>query len=83
MKLKRKKKKNKFSSYPNDLDLHGIKHPDVDVIVEEHILLHKPPFYIITGHSVIMKKLTKAVLNRHKYKHQEGINLGCIFVTSE
>jgi hypothetical protein len=82
--LSRKKKKFKQSKYPNDLDLHGVKHQNVDVIVEEHILLHSPPFSIITGHSVVMKKLTKTVLDRHQYKYQEGIlNTGCILVTSE
>lgn len=68
-----------------DLDLHGVKHQDVDVIVEDYILLHKPPFKIITGHSTKMKKLTMTVLDRHEYKYQDGVlsNLGCILVTSE
>lgn len=68
-----------------DLDLHGVKHRDVDIIVEDYVLIHKPPFKIITGHSNIMKSLTKAVLDRHEYKYQDGVlnNLGCILVISE
>jgi anthranilate phosphoribosyltransferase len=68
-----------------DLDLHGVKHKDVDITVEDYILMHKPPFKIITGHSNTMKTLTKAVLERHEYKYQDSVlnNLGCILVTSE
>jgi hypothetical protein len=68
-----------------DLDLHGIKHRDVEIIVEDYILMHKPPFKIITGHSNIMKDLTKTILDKHEYKYQDGVlnNLGCILVTSE
>ena len=80
--MRRRKRK---ISINTDLDLHGIKHQDVDVIVEDYVLLNKPPFKIITGHSKAMKDLTIAVLNRHKYKFQDGVlsNMGCILVTSE
>lgn len=80
--MRRRKKKIPIT---NDLDLHGIKHRDVDLIVEDHVLLNKPPFKIITGHSKTMKKLTTDVLERHQYKYQDGVlnNLGCILVISE
>lgn len=68
-----------------DLDLHGVKHQDVDIIVEDYVLLNRPPFKIITGHSKTMKELTIAVLERHQYKYQDGVlnNMGCILVISE
>lgn len=80
--MRRRKKKIILTQ---DLDLHGIKHRDVEIIVEEHILLHKPPFKIITGHSNKMKDLTISVLEKHEYKFQDGLlhNMGCILVTSE
>jgi hypothetical protein len=82
MRRRKRKRKNQIDT---DLDLHGIKHQDVDVTVEDYILFNTPPFKIITGHSLTMKKLTIAVLNRHQYKFQDGVlsNMGCILVTSE
>lgn len=79
----RKRKRNIESE--TNLDLHGVKHQDVDILVEEYVLLHTPPFKIITGHSGIMKQLVIEVLDRHKYKYQDGSlhNLGCILVLSE
>jgi len=45
------------------LDLHGIKHIDADNIIEDYILITKPPFSIITGNSIdlffIIKKTTR------------------------
>ena len=77
--MRRKRKKN--INGKNDLDLHGIRHMDVDVIVEEHVLLHTTPFQIITGHSETMKQIVRQVLDRHAFKYQEGIlNAGCILV---
>tara|TARA_Y100000593_G_C4176928_1_gene269978 strand:+ start:98 stop:298 length:201 start_codon:yes stop_codon:yes gene_type:complete len=47
------------------LDLHGIRHDDVDRIVENFVLLNNPPLEIITGHSDKMPELVIEVLNRH------------------
>jgi len=47
------------------LDLHGIKHEDVDRIVENFVLLNNPPIEIITGNSQRMQELVLDVLNRH------------------
>ena len=38
------------------LDLHGVKHVDVDILVEDFVLSTKPTCYIITGNSNKMKK---------------------------
>ena len=38
------------------LDLHGVKHTDVDRIVENFVLLNNPPLDIVTGNSDKMPK---------------------------
>ena len=47
------------------LDLHGVKHEDVDRLVENFVLLNKPPLKIITGNSDKMPELVRNVLDRH------------------
>ena len=47
------------------LDLHGIRHSEVDRLVENFVLLNNPPLEIITGHSDRMPQLVIDVLNRH------------------
>ena len=47
------------------LDLHGVKHEDVDRIVENYVLLNNPPIDIITGNSQRMQELVLDVLNRN------------------
>lgn len=47
------------------LDLHGVKHGDVDRLVENFILLNNPPLEIITGNSDKMPELVRGVLDRH------------------
>jgi len=46
------------------LDLHGIRHSEVDRLVENFIFMNEPPIHIITGNSDKMIELTKNVLNR-------------------
>lgn len=50
----------------NDLDLHGVKHQDVDLLVENFIFEHqnKLPFSIICGNSQKMIELVISVLDR-------------------
>ena len=47
------------------LDLHGVKHEDVDRLVENFVLLNEPPMKIITGNSERMTELVLNVLSRH------------------
>jgi len=47
------------------LDLHGIRHNEVDRLVENFVLLNEPPLDIITGNSDRMIQLVLDVLNRH------------------
>jgi hypothetical protein len=48
------------------LDLHGIRHQDVDAIVENYVLTNQNsfPLTVICGNSVKMVKLVEVVLNR-------------------
>ena len=54
----------------NQLDLHGIRHSDVDRVVENFILLNESPMRIITGNSDRMKELVVRVLNRHDIEYE-------------
>ena len=63
------------------LDLHGVRHLDVDIIVEDFILKHNTPIYIITGNSKIMKDKVILILDRHNFKWIiKSSNLGEIIV---
>ena len=63
------------------LDLHGIRHEDVDRLVENFILLSDVPSKIVTGNSDRMKELVKNVIERHGFdwKYDEP-NYGCLIV---
>ena len=58
------------------LDLHGVRHSEVDRLVENFVLLNKPPLSIIKGQSYMMKKLVIEVLERHDIKYQQWNNPG-------
>ena len=65
----------------SSLDLHGIKHIDVDLIVEDFVLSNESPMYIITGNSEIMKNKVISILNTHDFKWViKAHNLGEIIV---
>ena len=51
-----------------ELDLHGVKHADVDRLVENFVLLNEVPMKIITGNSEKMMLMTLDVLNRHEFE---------------
>ncbi len=65
-----------------NLDLHGIKHEFADNMIEDFILLTKPPFTIITGNSLIMRNKALDLLNKYDFKWMiPSYNLGQIVVT--
>jgi hypothetical protein len=53
-----------MSDFPT-LDLHGIKHKDVEDIVEEFVCMNDGMIRIITGHSPAMKSLVNNILTRY------------------
>ena len=48
------------------LDLHGVRHQDVDALVENFVLTNQQsfPLTVICGNSVKMTQLVETVLNR-------------------
>lgn len=47
----------------NILDLHGVRHHEVGVMVENFVLLNNPPLTIITGNSDRMMDIVIVKLN--------------------
>ncbi len=63
------------------LDLHGIRHEEVDRIVENFVLQNNPPLTIISGKSDVMRNLVKKVLNRNNFIYDTPVlNYGMIKV---
>ena len=56
------------------LDLHGIKHNYVEILVENFILRneYKLPIDIVTGHSEDMKKIVREVLEYYGFEYEDG-----------
>ena len=70
----------------NTLDLHGIKHANVKIEVENYLYLNQDdcPILIICGNSQKMISLVKEVLEQIKssYEIGSGTNYGTIMVRS-
>tara|TARA_B100000902_G_scaffold399167_1_gene468754 strand:+ start:1599 stop:1808 length:210 start_codon:yes stop_codon:yes gene_type:complete len=56
----------------NTLDLHGIKHEDVDRLVENFVLLKEPPLTIVCGNSDRMIELVRNKLDEIYDNHKIG-----------
>jgi len=54
------------------LDLHGIKHANVEVAVEDFVLMNDTPLDIITGNSESMKSIVIRVLDHHGFGYLDG-----------
>ena len=67
----------------NKLDLHGIKHEDVNRVVENFVLLNETPLSIITGNSTMMRELVVEVLEKHKFVYENLISQGVITVLGD
>ena len=68
----------------NTLDLHGIRHHEVDLMVENYVYLNQEdmPLKIVCGNSQKMHVLVKIVLDRIECEYEEGVgnNYGAILV---
>jgi len=64
------------------LDLHGVRHHEVDRLVENFVLTSPLPARIITGNSPTMKHLVLVVLDRHglSSSSETDFNLGSLIV---
>ena len=56
------------------LDLHGIKHEEVDRLVENFVLLNETPMRIITGNSDTMRGLVIKVLDKHDIQYERFVS---------
>ena len=56
----------KTENQKNVLDLHKIRHDDVERLVENFVLLNEPPLTIITGNSDRMSSIVLSTLNKYK-----------------
>ncbi len=56
------------------LDLHGVRHGEVQILVEDFILENQNylPIKIITGNSEKMKRIVTNVLNAHGFQYSDG-----------
>ena len=67
----------------NKLDLHGIKHEDVNRLVENFVLLNEAALNIITGNSTMMRELVVEVLEKHKFVYENLISQSVITVLGD
>ena len=69
------------------LDLHGVKHRDVEELVDSFIgrYFHILPIEIITGNSADMQKMVKEIVKSYKLKMEatNHINLGSYIISYE
>jgi hypothetical protein len=66
----------------DELDLHNVRHHQVERLVENFIFLNSPPVRIITGNSPVMQRMVREILDRHKFTYdvESDWNLGAIIV---
>ena len=59
-----------------ELDLHGIKHEEVERLLENFILLNNPPLKVITGNSDYMRRVLERFCIKHKVNYERWVNWG-------
>ena len=63
-----------------ELDLHKVRHDDVNRLVENFVLLNRLPLKIITGNSQRMRELAVEVLKRYNFDYEYLWNMNTIIV---
>ena len=58
------------------LDLHGVRHEDVERLLENFILLNNPPLTVITGNSTCMQSILEKFCVKHKITLERWANWG-------
>ena len=58
------------------LDLHGIRHEDVERLLENFILLNNPPLKVITGNSNYMQSAVESFCSKHNMGYERWANWG-------
>lgn len=63
------------------IDLHGIKHEDVDNIIIDACSKYETPFIIITGNSNKMKLIVETIVNKFELRIRDSLrNSGRVVV---
>ena len=58
------------------LDLHGVRHDDVERLLENFILLNEPPLKVITGNSDHMRCKLESFCDKHNVSYEQWANWG-------
>ena len=58
------------------LDLHGIRHEEVEWLLENFILLNNPPLTVITGNSEYMRETLIQFCIKHDIKFERWVSDG-------
>jgi len=58
------------------LDLHGTRHGDVEMLLENFILLNEPPLTIITGNSHYMQGALETFCSKYDINYERWANWG-------
>ena len=58
------------------LDLHGIRHEEVERLLENFILLNNPPLTVITGNSEYMREALIQFCIKHDIKFERWVSDG-------
>ena len=58
------------------LDLPGIRHEDVERLLENFILLNEPPLQVITGNSTYMQSKLERFCSKHHINYERWANWG-------
>ena len=58
------------------LDLHGVRHEEVERLLENFILLNKPPLQVITGNSDYMRYALESFCSKHHINYERWANWG-------
>ena len=58
------------------LDLHGVRHEDVERLLENFILLNEAPLQVITGNSTYMQSKLVIFCSKHKIAYERWANWG-------
>lgn len=66
------------------LDLHGLRHHQIERTVENFVLLEELPVKIITGNSPAMHSIVTDVLDTYDlhWDYESDYNLGAIVITT-
>jgi len=63
------------------LDLHGVRHAEAKILIEDFLALNELPLRIITGQSLAMQEIVKELLSSEmKWQYESDWNLGSMII---